>query len=122
MAVLKGYSGNIKESGTTIGEMSEWSLDVNVDIVDTSAFGDEWKKKTATQKDWSGSCNGRLDTADSGQSALTIGSEVDMEFYTDATHKYSGSAIVESISRSAVVNGVLEVTFNFSGNGVLSYA
>jgi len=122
MAVLKGYAGNIKESGTTIGEMGEWSLDVSADIVDTSAFGDEWKKKTATQKDWSGSCSGRLDTADSGQSALTIGSEVDMEFYTDATHKYSGSAIVESISRSAVVNGVLEVTFNFSGNGVLSYA
>ena len=122
MAVLKGYAGNIKEGGTAIGEMGEWSLDVSADIVDTSAFGDEWKKKTATQKDWSGSCSGRLDPADGGQGALTIGSEVDMEFYTDATHKYSGSAIVESISRSAVVNGVLEVTFNFSGNGVLSYA
>jgi len=122
MAVLKGYAGNIKESGTTIGEMGEWSLDVSADIVDTSAFGDEWKKKTATQKDWSGSCSGRLDTSNAGQSALTIGADVDMEFYTDATHKYSGSAIVESISRSAVVNGVLEVTFNFSGNGVLSYA
>jgi len=122
MAVLKGYAGNIKESGTTIGEMGEWSLDVSADIVDTSAFGDEWKKKTATQKDWSGSCSGRLDTSNAGQSALTIGADVDMEFYVDATHKYSGSAIVESISRSAVVNGVLEVTFNFSGNGVLSYA
>ena len=121
MAVLKGYAGNIKESGTTIGEMSEWSLDVSADIVDTSAFGDEWKKKTATQKDWSGSCSGRLDTSNAGQSALTIGADVDMEFYVDSTHYYSGAGVVESISRSAVVNGVLEVTFNFTGNGELSY-
>ncbi len=121
MAVLKGYSGNIKSGTTTIGEMSDWSLDVNADIVDTSAFGDEWKKKTATQKDWSGSCSGRLYPADAGQTALTIGADVTMRFYVDSSHYYSGAGIVESISRSASVGGVIEVTFNFTGNGELSY-
>ena len=121
MAVLKGYSGNIKKDTTTIGEMSDWSLDVNADIVDTSAFGDEWKKKVATQKDWTGSCNGRLYPDDSGQATLTIGAEVTMRFYVDGSHYYSGAAIVESISRSAAVAGTIDVTFNFTGNGVLSY-
>lgn len=121
MAVLKGYSGNIKVGTTTIGEMGDWSLDVNTDIVDSSAFGDEWKKKTATQKDWSGSCNGRLDPNDAGQTALTIGADVTMRFYEDSGHYYSGAGIVESISRSAAVGGVIEVTFNFTGNGELTY-
>lgn len=122
MAVLKGYAGNIKAGTTVIGEMSDWSLDVNADIVDTSAFGDEWKTKVATQKDWSGSCNGRLDTSDSGQSALTIGADVTMNFYVDSTHYYSGNAVVESISRSAAVAGTVDVTFNFTGNGELTYS
>lgn len=122
MAVYKGYSGNIKVGTSTVGEMSEWTLDVSADISDTSAFGDEWKKKTALQKDWTGSCTGRLDPADTGQVALAIGAEVNLEFYIDATKKFVGAAIVESISRSAAVAGVIEVTFNFTGNGALSYA
>jgi len=121
MAIKKGYAGNIKENGTTIGEMGEWSLVINADIVDTSAFSNEWKKKTATQKDWSGSCSGRLDPSDGGQTTLVIGADVDMEFFVDSTHYYSGAGIVESISRSAAVGGVIEVTFNFTGNGELSY-
>jgi len=121
MAVYKGYSGNIKVGTSTIGEMSEWTLDVSADIVDTSAFGDEWKKKTSTQKDWTGSCTGRLDPGDAGQTALAIGSEVTLNFYVDATHYFSGAAVVESISRSAAVADLVTVTFNFTGNGELSY-
>ena len=121
MAVLKGYQGNFKVGTDTVGEISEWTLDVSADIIDKSAFGDEWKKKVATQKDWTGSITGRLDTSDTGQSALTIGAEITANFYTDATHYYSGAAIVESISRSAAVADLVTVTFNFTGNGVLSY-
>lgn len=121
MAVLKGYAGNIKVGTNTIGEISEWSLDVNADIVDTSAFGDEWKKKTATQKDWSGSCNGRLDPSDAGQNALTIGSDVTLELYVNDSNYYSGNAVVESISYGAAVADVITVTFNFTGNGLLSF-
>lgn len=121
MAVLKGYAGNIKVGTNTIGEISEWSLDVNADIVDISAFGDGWKKKTATQKDWSGSCNGRLDPNDTGQNALTIGSDVTLELYVNGSNYYSGNAVVESISYGAAVADVITVTFNFTGNGPLSF-
>lgn len=121
MAVLKGYQGNFKVGTDVVGEISEWTLDVSADIIDKSAFGDEWKKKVATQKDWTGSITGRLDTSDTGQSALTIGAEITANFYTDATHYYSGAAIVESISRSAAVADLVTVTFNFTGNGALSY-
>ncbi len=121
MAVLKGYQGNIKVGGVTIGEMSDWSLDVSADIVDTSAFSDEWKKKVGTQKDWTGNCSGRLDTTNAGQSALIVGSEVTLQFYIDDIHYYEGDAIVESISRSAAVAGTIDVTFNFTGNGELTY-
>ena len=121
MAVLKGYQGNFKVGTTTVGEISEWTLDVSADIVDTSAFGDEWKNKTATQKDWTGSITGRLDTSDTGQSALIIGADITANFYVDATHYYSGAGVVESISRSAAVADVITVTFNFTGNGALTY-
>ena len=121
MAVLKGYQGNFKVGTNTVGEISEWTLDVSADIIDKSAFGDEWKKKVATQKDWTGSITGRLDTSNTGQSALTIGAEITANFYTDATHYYSGAAVVESISRSAAVADLVTVTFNFTGNGALSY-
>jgi len=121
VATLKGYRGNIKVGGTTVGEMSEWSLDVSADVVDVSAFGDEWKKKTALQKDWTGSCSGRLDKTNPGQSALTIGSEVSLQFFVDDTHYYEGDAIVEGMSPGAAVAGTVDVTFNFSGNGELTY-
>ena len=102
MAVLKGYQGNFKVGTDTVGEISEWTLDVSADIIDKSAFGDEWKKKVATQKDWTGSITGRLDTSDTGQSALTIGAEITANFYTDATHYY-WSCDSRNISCSAAV-------------------
>lgn len=121
MAVFAGYGGNIKVGTDAIGEIGEWTVDESTDIHDVSAFKDKWKKKKGGQSDWSGNCTGRLDPGDTGQAQLINGAEVALKFYVDDTHYYSGNAIVESISRRAVVAGVLEVTFNFAGNGELSY-
>jgi predicted secreted protein len=127
MAALAGKGGSIKLGTNAVAEMGEWSLDLELDTQEDTAFGDDWKSYLAGLKGWSGSGSGRWDMTDTNgqkaiQDALLNGTALTLKLYVDATHNYSGSAFVTGLSPSATVDGMVEISFDFQGSGSLTYA
>jgi predicted secreted protein len=125
MAVMVGNLAKLNIGANTIGEMDNWTLDVQTGLEETQAFGDTWKERTATIREWSGSGTGRLDTADTNghvatRTALLAGTVLAMRFYVDGTNYFGGNAFVQA-SFSAPENGVITVSYTYTGSGALSY-
>lgn len=126
MATLAGNAGSFRLTANIVAEMDNWSLDVSVNLEETQAFGDTWKERTATIKEWSGSASGRLDITDTNghialQTALLAGSSVTARFYVNSSNYYSGTAYVQG-SFSAPENGIVTANYTITGSGALTYA
>ena len=125
MATHAGSEGKVFVGSSQVAEVKSWSLEITSDTVDASIIGTEWRKNQAPIKGRSGSFEGFRDETDTnGQGELTAGATVTLNLYpegddTGATY-WSGDAIVTSISYSASFDGLVEVTFSFTGNGALT--
>lgn len=127
MATYQGFNGSVKVGGNAVAEISEFTLDISRDTVETQSFGDSWKEMTTTLASWSGTFRGRWDMTDTNgqaalQSALTGGTSVSVSLLTASNKTYSGTAFITGISVGAAVDGVVEGDFSFAGSGSLSYA
>jgi len=125
MAVLAGNAGSFRLTTNTVAELDNWTLDVSTGLEETQAFGDTWKENTATIKEWSGTASGRFDNTDTNghvalQTAFLGGTTVSGRFYINGTNYFSGTAFVQA-SISAPENGVITVSYTFTGSGALSY-
>lgn len=125
MATHAGSEGKVFVGSSQVAEVKSWSLEITSDTVDASIIGTEWRKNQATIKSWSGSLDGFWDETDTtGQGELTAGATVTLNLYPEGDEEgavyWSGDAIVTSISYSASFDGLVEVTFSFTGNGALS--
>lgn len=133
MAII-GHSGSCKVGANTVGTAKIWSVDITKDTVDTTTFASAgWKENEDTLKSWSGNITVIFDGgADAGESALAAnlfasGAVVALELITSATgagtyEKFTGNAKVTSMPITNDVNGVLEVSFSFVGDGSLTAA
>lgn len=125
MAVLVGNQGSFKLSTNTVLEIDNWTMDVSTGLEETQSFGDTWRERTATIRDFSGTASGRFDPADTnGHAALSTaalgGTTVSARFYINSTNYYSGTAFVQA-SLAAAENGLVTVSYTFTGTGALSY-
>lgn len=125
MAIKAGKSGAVKLSTNTIAELDQWTLDTGPNLVGSAAFGDDWEENTATLRKWSGTAKGRFDVTDTNGhaalvTAITGGSTVSLRLYEDGSKYWSGTAYVNG-QFGATVSGLVEVTYNFTGTGTLSY-
>ncbi|NBW14696.1 MAG: hypothetical protein EBR82_42525 [Caulobacteraceae bacterium] len=125
MAVLAGNAGSFRLSANTVAEIDTWTLDVSTGLEETQSFGDTWKERTATIREWSGTAAGRFDNTDTnGHVALNTaflgGTTVSARFYINGTNYYSGTAFVQA-SVSAAENGLVTVSYTITGSGSLSY-
>lgn len=126
MAVMTGNAGSFRLSANVVAEIDNWTLDVSTGLEETQAFGDVWKERTATIREWSGSASGRFDDTDTNghvamQTAFLGGTTVAARFYIDGTNYYSGNAFVQA-SIAAAENGLITVNYTITGTGALSYA
>lgn len=104
------------------GGFTNWTLDANVDVLDTTNFGstDSWKTFIAGLKGWSG-------TADQHwQSDLLddFGQKVIVRFYIDDTQAvatsdqyYYGFAHVAGLSVETPVDALVDQSLTFTGEG-----
>ena len=125
MANHTGSEGSVEISANVIAEVRSWSIAEAGDTIEDSTMGDSWRTFKAGLKGWSGSIECWWDETDTtGQGALTTGAEVTLNLYpegnTSTNTFYSGLAIVTSIDRSASLDGMVEASFSFTGNGVLT--
>lgn len=124
---LAGKSGKPMIGASNVTEIKNWSLDLGVGTIDTTALGDEWKNFIAGLKEWSASAEGSWNVAvdAQGQKALQdaylSGATVSLKLYVDSAHYYSGEAFISSLSVEDPVDDTVNVSFEFQGTGALSY-
>lgn len=127
MAVLMGKKGSVKYGGSTIGTARSWTITTNVDAIDISTFGLEWRKFAPGMGSWSGSVESLFDPADTGLLAIkddvyaaNVGDMVYLELIADTGVKYSGSAFVTSSTPTANLEEAQTFSFEFQGSGQLT--
>lgn len=134
MAAISGRLGSLvvnDGSANTVGLCTEWTLDINTDTEEITAFGSAgWKERMYMMSEWSGSATVKWDAADAGQSSIhkkgfgmisgTIGS-VTISLYVDAAKHYEGVAFIKSMSIKTPANGIVEADIQFEGSGALAY-
>ena len=114
-------------STNVVTDIKDWSLDLGLDTIETTALGEEWKSFIAGLKEWSASGEGSWNIAiDSlGQRALQdaylSSSSVELKLYVDTTYYYSGTAFISSVSVEDPVDDTVSISFEFQGTGALTY-
>ena len=125
MAVHKGSEGYVKvgSPAVTVAEVRDWSLTESADTIETSSMGDSARTYTTGLTSGTGSISVHYDEADTtGQGALTVGSEVDLELYVDADTYASVTAIITEAGVSSSFDGLVEGSYSFTANGAVVWA
>lgn len=127
MAVLMGKKGSVKYGNNTLGTARSWTITTNVDAIDISTFGLEWRKFAPGMGSWSGSVESLFDPGDAGLGAIKddvyadiVGATVFLELIADSGVKYTGSAFVTSSTPTANLEEAQTFSFEFQGSGKLT--
>lgn len=124
MAIQKGNAGIIKIGSNAFGEMRSYSIEHNSDTIESSKMGSTFKTYETGLTDFTASIEGYWDEDDTVQSAMTAGALVTLIFFPEGdasgTTRYTGSAIVTGISRSASHDGLVECSFSVQGTSALT--
>lgn len=121
----KGSEGLVTVGTAVIAELRGWEINESAETIEDTILSDSAKTFKAGNKTWAGSATCFWDETDTnGQGALDAAAEVGLTFYAEGTGtgatRFSGTAIVTGIRRSAAINGMVEAEFSFQGNGALA--
>lgn len=122
MAAHHGNEGTVKVASNAVAEVTGWTYDENdIDVAQVATMGDTATSYLASGiKDGGGSIECLWDETDStGQGALTPGSTVTLNLYpegaTTGDTYYTGSVVVDNVSRKGGVTGLVTISFTFKG-------
>lgn len=125
MATLySGRTGSIKIDTKALGHMNSFDVSVSTDIAEAISFGNEWKEKIPTIKDWSATADGSVDfSTDSSQEellkAFLEGTEITLHIGLTETVFFEGKAFVESLDFSMSADGLAELSASFAGSNAV---
>jgi predicted secreted protein len=125
MATLTGNSGTVKVGANAIAEIRSFSVDETMDTIESTSMGDTYRTFETSLKSWSGSVDVFFDDTDTtGQGALTVGSQVTVNFQiegdTTGDHLLSGAAIVTGRTINSSFDGLVEASLSLQGDGALT--
>ena len=127
---IAGKNGKvIIGTGTTkVVGIKNWSLELSLETLETTALGDDWKNYISGLKELTASAEGDFEvtTDTTGQKLLSdaylAGTTVEVKLFVDATNYYTGTAYINSLSIEDPVDDVVTISIEFTGNGTLSMA
>lgn len=127
MATVHGKAGVVRNGANPVAEVTEFTIETSVSIADDTVMTDTWETHQIGIKKWSGSLTCFWDESDTnGQVALDEGASVTLNLYPDGTttgKKYvTGTVTIESTTTSAAKDGIVTRSFNFTGNGAMSWS
>lgn len=120
MAILKGKDGTVSIGGSSVGDVSSWSVSVETDTLETTAMGTGgWKTFAGSLQSWSGSVDMYF-ADDQGIVGYVDGASIAVVL-TDGTsgNTYTGNAIVTSASIDVAVADLVTMTLDLTGTGEL---
>lgn len=128
MANHHGTEGLVKIGANTVAEVTGFNFTLTAEYAEDTTLADTAKTyNTAAVTAWSGSVSAYWDETDTtGQVAFVTGSNVALKLYPEGATTgdvyYYGDALVTEITRTVARGAVVEISFNFVGNGVLTTA
>jgi hypothetical protein len=124
MSCYVGKDGVVKVGSDAVGEVTNFSLEVTAETIECTVMGDTYRGYESSFINWSGSVDVHWDPDDTGQTALVIGTKVQLALYPEGDEagdtEYAGQAIVTSFTRSAAFDGFVEASIAFQGDGELT--
>jgi predicted secreted protein len=120
---VNGFGGSVTLGSATY-DVTDWSLTVNAEAVDTTNTGDAgWESNILGAKSWEGSAKSFWDSAaDPAGTAFAAGVRATITLLVAATGKsYSGSCQLVADNIENPVKGAVAFGFNFKGTGPLTY-
>ena len=125
MATHLGKEGTVQVGSNAIAEIRGFSIDETIDVVEDTSMRDSSKTYLASIKDFSGTVDVLYDETDTnGQTALSLGSSVTLNFAPEGTSsgdvKLTGTAIVTGKSITSSFDGLVESTITVQGTGGLT--
>ena len=124
MAAHKGSEGLVTAGGSTIGQLTGYSLDETSEVIDQTILSSTSKINVAGTLGFSGSVDLLFDETDTPQMTLVAGASLAFVFLpegnTSGDYSFTGTGIVNSVSYSAAVDGNVTSTASFDGTGALT--
>lgn len=125
MAVHTGSEGTVKVGSNAVAELKSYTIEETGDVIETTALGDTSRTYVAGLKTFTGTIDVYWDETDSsGQGALTVGSQITINFYPEGDGAgdtyYTGTAIVTGRSVTGTTDGTVDRSFTIQGTGALS--
>lgn len=127
MAAIAGKGGSAKIGANTIAEVTSWSMDIAIDMLDSTSLGDSWREFVAGLAVGTGSVEVKWDVATdtNGQTALQsaalAGTTVALNLYANSTNYYAGTAYVSNVNVSDPVEDLVTATFDIQFTGAVTY-
>ncbi len=126
MANHNGKDGLVKIGSNTLGELRSYSYSETGETIDTTTLSDTAKTSEAGHTAWAGNAEVFWDPDDAAQDALSVNSSITISFYPEGAttgDKYkTGTCWVTELSINTATGGMVEASFNFTGNGALTEA
>ena len=125
MATHLGKEGTVHVGSNAIAEIRSFSIEETGDTVEDTSMGDSARSYKSTLTSFTGSIDVFWDETDtSGQGALSVGSEVTLNFYPEGNASgdtyYTGTALVTGVTRNSSFDGLVEASISVQGSGALS--
>lgn len=127
--IYHGKDGSATIGGTTVAQITEWTLAVDLEVATSQFMGNKWDKNSGGFAKWSGSIKCLLDYV-TGQKALidklaaatpiTAPAALELINATTGPKKWSGNALLTHFDISQPVNGNVLVTFQFVGDDAVT--
>lgn len=129
MSALSGTAGSVvymTGGTTTVGEIAEWSMDINMSPVEATAFGNDWAKYVPSIRNATGKFSGNFDNSDTAQGSLISsmlgGSAVAFRLYVSATKYFNiGTAYLTSMGPSISQTGKGDTSFSFQNSAAVTF-
>ena len=126
MATHHGKEGVVTAGGSGVGELTGFTLETTVDVVEDTALTDATKSFVAGRTSFSGTLEMSYDETDSPQQTLTAGSSISFvllpEGNASGDEKFTGTGIVTGMSVSIPLDGITNRSVTFQGTGALTRA
>lgn len=127
MSTYAGVGGAVFSGTNAVAEIRDWSLELTGATADSTVMGTSGSFMTVkpTLKSWTSSFSVIWNDSDSdGQGAFVEGASVTLALYPSGNSsgqiKWSGAAVVTSVTKNASVDGLVEASFTVTGNGALT--
>ncbi len=124
-----GKTAQTEKNNVAVGYSVDWSINVALDMADASRQAQSWKEGLPGQAGWSGSCTFHFVAGNTEQKALmdnivaaTPGTKLtDIKWLLEgSTSGFTGNLFLTNMAVSTALGAVVNVSFNFQGDGALT--